>query len=429
MKKKNRNTVAVPVWLIGVLGSAVVSLLAMLWSIKRKTRPHLQLEEIDSPDELRRSLAGMTQGTAVDGNSVRLFQNGAFWDELFATLESAQASIHFETFLSKEGKLTRRLAEILTRKAREGVVVRVTLDGSGGRHFGEESIRQMEEAGCKVLRYHPVAVRHVGRLNSRTHRKMAIVDGRIGFVGGHCLVDTWLGNGDKPDSFRDISARVEGPVVAQLQSAFTDNWLEECGEVLGGDRYFPELERAGDAPAHVVYVSPTGSPSTLKLLHYIAIKAAKKSIHIQNPYFLPDPDARKALAEAARRGVDVRIMVPDAHATDAPFVQHATHHHYGTLLKAGVRIFDFKPTLLHQKVFTVDGEWSSIGSTNFDDRSFEINHEVSLVVYSRDVARELQETFERDAQHAVERKLEPWQHRPLAHKVKDGFSFLFNEQL
>ena len=161
----------------------------------------------------------------------------------------------------------------------------------------------------------------------------------------------------------------------------------------------------------------------------MAIKAAKKTIRIQYPYFLPDPDARKALAEAAARGVDVRIMIPDEKATDAQFVQHASHHHYGTLLDAGVRLFDFQPTLLHQKVFTVDGQWSSIGSTNFDDRSFEINHEVSLVVYSEGIARELEEIFERDAKQAIERKAGPWNRRPVSHKLRDGFSFLFNEQL
>ena len=265
--KKKRKEITVPLWVVGILGAAVVSLLTIVWSVKRRTRPHLSLEEIDSIDELRRSLAGMTHGTALEGNDVRLLENGAFFDEVYAEMERAKASIHLETFLAKHGKVTERIAGILTRKAREGVVVRLTLDGSGGKDFGDESIRVMEEAGVKVLRYHPVKMRHIGRLNNRTHRKLVVIDGRLGFIGGHCLVDTWLGEGDRQGCFRDISARVEGPVVAQLQSAFTDNWLEECGEVLGGDRFFPKLEPKGDCTAHVVYVSPTGAPSTLKLLH------------------------------------------------------------------------------------------------------------------------------------------------------------------
>lgn len=428
-RERNTGTVEVPVWLIAVMGGAAAVLGATIWSMKRKVRPEINLESIDDHGVLMRSIAGITQGTVVGGNSVRLLQNGAFFDDVFATLEKASASIHLETFLAKEGELTHRIADVLTRKAREGVEVRMTLDGSGGRTFGEEDIQRMQDAGCKVLRYHPVKVTHVGRVNSRTHRKIIVVDGRIGYVGGHCLVDTWLGNGDQKDQFRDISARVEGPVVAQLQSAFTDNWIEEKGEAFAGERFFPVLKPAGDCEAHVVFVSPTGAASTLKLLHYFAIKAAKKRIRIQNPYFLPDPDARKALAEAAERGVDVQIMIPDVSASDSKIVQHASHHHYGTLLKRGVRLFDFKTTLLHQKVFTVDGKWSSIGSTNFDDRSFEINHEVSLVVYSDNVARELEETFERDKQQAEEREFTEWKRRPLVHKAKDGAAFVVNEQL
>ncbi len=167
----------------------------------------------------------------------------------------------------------------------------------------------------------------------------------------------------------------------------------------------------------------------MKLLHYLAIRAAKESITIQNPYFLLDPQAREALFRAIKRGVKVRVMIPDEHASDAPLVQHASHHHYGTLLKRGVRIFDYQHTLLHQKVITVDHCWSAIGSTNFDDRSFEINDEISLVVFDEALAREFEETFERDLNHAVERKFEEWSRRPWLHKLKDGAAYLVNEQL
>jgi cardiolipin synthase len=199
--------------------------------------------------------------------------------------------------------------------------------------------------------------------------------------------------------------------------------------VPGGTNFFPHLEQAGETEAHVVWLSPSGSPSTLKLLHYILIRSAKKRIRVQNPYFLPDPDARKALTDAAKRGVDVRIMIPSEDASDAPFAQHASHHHYGTLLKDGVKLFDYHRTLLHQKVVVVDGSCASIGSTNFDDRSFEINDEVSLVVYDENIARELEETFEKDLQEATEVDLEKWKRRPVTHKLRDFFSFLFNEQL
>lgn len=421
--------VDVPMWLVVVVALAIVALVVILWSVKRRRRPHLALVSEGDLHELIPSIVGATQGTLIEGNAIELHQNGAFWEAVFRDIEEAKASIHYETFLSKEGELTRRMSRVLCQKAREGVDVRVMLDGSGGKEFGKQGLTDMCDAGVTVQKYHPIELRNLGILNNRDHRKIFIIDGRIGYVGGHCLVDTWLGDAEDKKHFRDISARVEGPVVAQLQSAFAENWIEECGEVPAGKKVFPELEPAGDMKAHVVWTSPAGSPSTLKLLHYMAIHAAKKSITIQNPYFLPDPDARDALLAAVKRGVKVRIMIPATTASDSKIVQHASHHHYGTLLKGGVTLFDYEKTLLHQKVMTVDRCWAAVGSTNFDDRSFEVNDEVTLVVYDERIALELEETFERDLEHAKEMHFEPWKKRPWTHKITDFAAFLFNEQL
>lgn len=418
-----------PVWLLVLMILVIVALVLIVWSLKRRRRPHIRLAHIEDPVGLMHSISGFTQGTVTTGNAVRLVHNGRFFDELFADIEKAEHSISIETFLSKEGEVTHRMAAALCAKARQGVEVRVMLDGSGGRKFGRKALKQMREAGCVVRKYHPVRLKNLGLINNRTHRKIAVIDGRIGYVGGHCLVDDWLGDAQDKKHFRDISARVEGPVVAQLQSAFSDNWMEETGEVPAGEHIFPQLKPAGETEAHVVYVSPTGNPSTIKLLHYAAIHASRKRLLIQNPYFLPDPDARDALTQAAKRGVEVRIMIPATTASDSPIVQHASHHHYGTLLEAGVRLFEYERTLLHQKVLVIDGQWASIGSSNFDDRSFEINDEVALVVYDEPLARELEEVFESDLQHAVEQKLDEWQRRSIVHKLIDGTSFLFNEQL
>lgn len=415
----------IPRWVIAL---GYVPLLLMIWSVKRRRRPRLELEPHDNED-LMPSIAGLTQGTIMEGNRVELLQNGALWDRLFEDIEAAQKTISYETFLCKEGELTRRMTEVLVRKARADVQVRVLIDGNGGKHYGKDDLDRLAEAGVKVERYHPVVISNIGRMNNRDHRKLCIIDGRIGYIGGHCLVDSWLGNAEDKKHFRDITARVEGPVVAQLQAAFSENWIEESGEVPGGLNFFPRLERVGDVAAHVVWVSPTGSPSSVKLLHYLLILSAKKRITIQNPYFLPDPDARKALIEAVKRGVEVRVMIPATEASDFPVVQHASHHHYGTLLKGGVKLYDYHRTLLHQKVMVIDGQWSSIGSTNFDDRSFELNDEVSLVVYDEGIARELEETFERDLEHATGVELEPWKHRSARHKLLDFSAFVFNEQL
>jgi cardiolipin synthase A/B len=427
--KSPRGTIAVPIWLLVLQNLALAAFGLILWSVKRRKRPHLDLESEDDLRELMPSIAGVTQGTVVDGNRVELFHNGAFWDQVMRDLERAEKTINFETFLSKEGELTRRLTEVLCRKQKEGVEVRLMLDGSGGKEFGDDGMCQLDEAGCKVQKYHRLSLRNLGIINNRDHRKLVIIDGKLGFIGGHCLVDDWLGDAQDKKHFRDISARVEGPVVAQLQSAFSENWVEETGEIIAGERFFPALEKAGNARAHAVWLSPSGSPSSLKVLHYMLIHAAKKSITIQNPYFLPDPDARKALVEAAGRGVEVRIMIPATTASDAKIVQHASHHHYGTLLKKGVRIYDYERTLLHQKVISIDGCWAVVGSTNFDDRSFEVNDEVSLVVYDESLAQELEATFERDLEHCVEMNLAEWKKRPVNHKLKDFSAFLFNEQL
>jgi cardiolipin synthase len=420
--------VAVPLWVLILMTLAIVSLLVVVWGVKRRKRPHLALEPTHLED-LIPSMSGLTQGTCVKGNKIEILQDGAFWDRLFEGVRSAKETINYETFLCKEGELTARMTSELCAKAREGVQVRVLLDGSGGKKYGKAHLRQLKDAGVKVHKYHPLELRNLGIINNRDHRKILIVDGRVGFVGGHCLTDNWLGEAQDKKHFRDISVRVEGPVVAQLQSVFAENWIEETGEVTGGTNFFPELEPVGDIDAHAVWLSPAGSPSTVKLLHYMLIHAAKKSITIQNPYFLPDPDAREALIKAAKRGVDVRVMLPSEHASDAPLVQHASHHHFGTLLKHGIRMFDYEKTLLHQKVITIDGCCSAVGSTNFDDRSFEVNDEVSLVIHSEDIAKQLEEIFENDLKHAKERHFEEWKNRPALHKLRDFTSFLFNEQL
>ena len=420
--------VPVPIWVLALLALVIVALVVIIWSLKRRRRPHLSLEETGIEDLLH-TIAGATQGTIVDGNRIELLQNGEMWERAIADILAAKETVNFETFLTKCGKLTARMTDALLQKQLQGVQVRMLLDGSGGRKYGNSDRKRLENAGVRVADYHPVGLGSLGVINNRDHRKIIVIDGRIGYVGGHCLCDEWLGDAEDKKHYRDITVRVEGPVVAQLQGAFCDNWIEVTGEVTGGTNFFPELEPRGEVKAHAVWISPAGSPSMVKVLHYLAIRAAKKRITIQNPYFLPDPDMRKSLIEAVRRGVEVRIMIPADDASDAPHVQHASHHHYGTLLGGGVKLYDYHKTLLHQKVVIIDGLWAAVGSTNFDDRSFEINDEISLVIHDEGVARELEETFERDLAHAEQVDLEKWKKRPWSHKMRDMMWFLFNEQM
>lgn len=419
----------VPIWLIVLTLSVIVILILVVWSVKRRRQPDLKIDPMPDVEVLMRTVAGVTQGTVVDGNAVSIVQNGDYFDVLFRDIDEARSTIDIETFLAKRGEITRRLAELLAHKARQGVNVRLMLDASGGRRFGVESIQQMIDAGCRVVKYHPYIVSNIGRFNNRTHRKIIVLDGKIAYIGGHCFTDDWLGKAEDKKHFRDLSVRVEGPVVAQFQGAFTDNWIEETGEVLGGNTYFPQLERRGNVPAQVVHVSPAGNPSTVKVLHYLAVASATRSITMQNPYFLPDPEIRAVFVDAIRRGVEVRVMLPSAEASDLPVVQHASHHHYGSLLEAGIRIFEYQRTLLHQKVLTVDRCWAIIASANFDDRSFEINDEVALVVYDERLAQQLEQIFEDDLKDCEERRVDDWKRRSLVHRLKDGAAFLFNEQL
>ncbi|HEX7705180.1 MAG TPA: phospholipase D-like domain-containing protein [Thermoanaerobaculia bacterium] len=422
------GTVAGTIWLVILVVLAIIALALIVWSVKRRRSPKLT-ETSGAGVSPKETVAGLGHTTVVGGNRIELLQNGTFFDSLFADIEKAAATINIETFLCKEGEVTRRLTEALLRKRKSGVEVRVLLDGSGSKNYGDDDLERLRNAGCAVRMFHPFVISNLGRFNQRTHRKIVIIDGRIGYVGGHCLVDSWLGDAEDRKHFRDITARVEGAVVNQLQSAFSENWVEETGEVFAGEQFFPKAVDAGSSEALVVFGSPSGGPSLLKVLHYVAINEAKRSITIQNPYFLPDPDARDALVAAVKRGVEVRVMIPSTEATDAKLVSHASHHHYGTLLKGGVRIFDYEQTLLHQKVFVIDGAWASIGSTNFDDRSFEINEEVSLVVWDEQIAQQLEATFAEDVVNARERQFDEWSGRPILHKLKDFSAFLVNEQL
>jgi cardiolipin synthase len=205
--------------------------------------------------------------------------------------------------------------------------------------------------------------------------------------------------------------------------------VEETGEIPAGEKYFPPPAQAGETSAHLAYTSPTGSVSSVEVLYYLAINAARRRIIIQNPYMLPDNDAIAALANAVKRGVDVRVMVPSTEATDSPVVQHASHHKFAEMLKSGIRIYEYKPTLIHQKIIVVDGVWSCVGSTNFDDRSFQLNDEVSMGVIDPRIASQLEAAFANDLRSAQERHFDEWEHRSLWHKLVDGLAYLGSSEL
>ena len=407
----------------------VLLLSIVIWSIRRHRDPKLHIE-CDSPiDELIPSLAGLTLGTAVAGNSVEVFENGAFFEVLLERIQSAQKSVHFETFLWKEGVLGERLAGALSERARAGKQVRVLLDAEGSKEVGKAATRQMEESGCRVVFFHEKTLRNIGVLNDRDHRKLVVIDGREAFVGGHCIVDTWLGDAQDKEHVADISVRLRGPIVHSIQSAFSENWAGETGELFVGDDVFPPLEPQGDVLIHAAFAKPEGSAPAVKILHHTAICLARKRIWIQNPYFIPEPEAIDAFGQAVSRGVDVRVIMPSTGGSDNPMVQHAGHRNFEKLLRCGVRLFEYPHTLLHQKAMTIDGVWSAIGSSNFDDRSFETNDEITLGILDSATAQRLDAVFEKYAPDCKEIELEAWRRRGLWHKLKDNAFYMLNEIL
>jgi cardiolipin synthase len=409
--------------------SIILLLIVIIWSHRRHRDPKLRIDCQASIGELVPSLAGLTLGTAVAGNAVTVHENGAFFDVLVERIGAARKSVHFETFLWSEGALEKRVAGALSERARAGVQVRVMLDANGSGKMGKAARRQMEAAGCKVVFFHDNSLRNIGVLNDRTHRKIVIVDGLEAFVGGHCIKDEWLGNAEDAHHYSDVSVQLRGPIVHAIQGAFSENWTGETGELFVGDDVFPALKPEGDVLIHAAFLKPENSAPAVKILHHTAICLARKRIWIQNPYFIPEPDAIDAFGQAVARGVDVRVLMPSTSGSDNPMVQHAGHRNFEKLMRCGVRLFEYPHTLLHQKIMTVDGIWSAVGSSNFDDRSFETNDEIMLGIRDEAIAQRFDAIFEKYAPGAREVDLAQWTRRSLWHKLKDHAFYTINELL
>ena len=421
-------------WAVGSLALAVfvvivVVLGLVIWSVRTHRDPDFKIECDVGIDSLLPSLAGITLGTAVGGNSVEILENGKFWDVLIEHIGKARHSVHYETFLWSEGKLGKRMAKALAERAKAGLKVRVMLDDNGSKNIGKGEVETMEKAGAKVVFFHKKKLRNIGVLNDRTHRKMLIIDGREAFVGGHCVVDTWLGDAEDHKHYGDVSVRLRGPIVHTVQGAFSENWAGETGELFAGPDVFPPLKPAGEIEMHLVYAKPENSAPAVKILHHAAICLAKKRIWIQNPYFIPEPDAIDAMGEAIKRGVDIRVLMPSTSGSDNPMVQHAGHRNFERLMRAGVKLFEYPHTLLHQKVMTVDGIYSVVGSCNFDDRSFETNDEVTVGILDPETAKKLDAIFEKYVPRATEIDVEVWTKRSIGHKIKDLAAYSINELL
>jgi cardiolipin synthase len=380
-------------------------------------------------DQFRRVLSTLLGPPIVSGNSIRHLQNG---DEIFPAMveaiRGARETLCFETFIYWSGEIAAELSRALAERARAGVRVHVLLDWLGSNKMDAALIEEMERSGVEVERYHPIRWYQLDRVNHRTHRKLLVVDGRIGFTGGVGIGDQWLGHAQDPEHWRDMHFRVEGPVVAQLQAAFMDNWLKTRSRVLHGEPYFPALTANGDVTAQMFRSSPREGSESVRLMYLLSIAAARQEILMGNAYFVPDDLVRDELVAAARRGVRIRIVVPGRH-TDAAVVRMASRARWGPLLEAGIEIHEFQPTMYHCKVFIADGLLVSVGSTNFDNRSFRLNDEANLNVYDAELAATLTRVVEADIARSRQLTLEQWRRRPLREKVADRLSGLLRSQL
>jgi len=301
--------------------------------------------------------------------------------------------------------------------------VRVLVDGTGSKFAGSH-LERMRKAGARAEVFHPIRLWSLYKIGRRTHRKMLIVDGAMSFTGGFCIADNWLGDARNPKEWRDMMVRATGPVSAQMQAIFGEDWTYTTGEILAGDKFYPRIAAAGEVQAQAIKVSRGDSSSLAAMLYFVAIQSARKSIHIQNAYFVPDAQIREALIQAARRGVDVRIMIPGRHI-DMPLLRMASRRHYGELLQAGVRLLEYNRTMLHSKNAVIDGIFSTIGSINFDARSLLQNNEDSLAFYDRDLAARLEATFAADEKECREVTYAGWKRRGLEQRLAELVSGLF----
>jgi cardiolipin synthase A/B len=407
----------------------ILFLFLLLWSTQRERESHVRVPDLADFEQALPSVASLTGSPIVPGNRVQVLENGdGFFPVLFDDLAKARQTIHLETYVWWEGDICNQLADALAAKARQGVEVRLTLDAAGSNKGDDELFERMKDAGVKISFYHPFQIQDLGLINNRTHRKLAIFDGRVAHVFGHGIAKEWTGDGQDAEHWRDTGVRLEGPIVNSIQAVFAENWVEQTAEVLVGEKYFPKLTAVGPVRAHVTASSPHGGVSQLEMLYKLAIATAQKELIIQNPYFIPDGEMVGLLEKAVRRGVKVRVMVP-GQVTDSSIVRHAGHRRFEELLKHGVEIYEYQRTLNHQKVMIVDGLWSHVGSTNLDDRSLDINDEASVGLIDPDVAARLENSFKADLRYSKRLDAASWEKRPLWHKAVDRLSYLVNEQL
>ena len=379
--------------------------------------------------QFERSMGVLLGPSITQGNEVKELLNGEqIFPPMLDAIRSAQHSITFETYIYWSGDIGKQFADALSERARAGVQVHVLLDWVGSAKIEDSFLTEMEKAGVEIEKFHEPSWYDLARLNNRTHRKILVVDGATGFTGGVGIAPAWTGHGQDPDHWRDTHFQVKGPVVAQMQATFLDNWLKATGRVMHGPKYFPPLSPAGDQRAQMFSSSPASGSESMQLMYHLAITAAERSIDLSAAYFVPDTLTRKLLMDALQRGVRVRLITPGEH-TDTEIVKAASRATWGGLLQAGAQIHQYQPTMYHCNVRVVDQRMVSVGSTNFDNRSFRLNDEANLNVYDSAFAARMTATFEDDLKHSRQVTYADWLNRPWTEKLSERLASVLHSQL
>ncbi|WP_048440153.1 cardiolipin synthase [Caenimonas sp. SL110] len=424
MKKKHK-LIAITIVLTLLVGLILVNFAGTEKKIETDVA---HLYSVDDPQFLR-SMGIMMGPAIVDGNKATELINGdQIFPAMLEAIQSARKTVLFETYIYWSGDIGHKFADALADRAKNGVKVHVLLDWIGSSKAESSIIDKMKSAGVEVEKFHPLRWYNLGRMNNRTHRKLLIVDGSIGFTGGVGIAQEWTGNAQDPGHWRDSHFKVEGPVVAQMQSVMLDNWTKTTGHVLHGAQYFPPLKPVGTHSAQMFASSPNGGSESMLMMYLLAITASTKSIDLSSAYFVPDEITRDALVAAVKRGVKVRIITPGENI-DAETVRRASRGLWGELLEAGVEMYEYQPTMYHVKAMVVDGMMVSVGSTNFDVRSFRLNDEANLNIYDRAFAERQRQVFEEDLKKSRRITFEAWKTRPLSQKAHEHFLALFGSLL
>jgi cardiolipin synthase len=415
---------------IAIVAALAIGLLAINFTTgEKKIERHIErLYALEDP-RFAHEVSVLLGPPFVGGNRVQTMLNGdQIFPPMLAAIRGAQKSITFETYIYWSGDIGRAFADALSERAKAGVKVHVLLDWVGSAKMDDALLQELTNAGVQLHKFHPPHWSHLGRLNNRTHRKLLVVDGTRAFTGGVGIAPTWTGHAEDPDHWRDTHYQIDGPVVSQVQAVFMENWIKATGDVLHGNDYFPMLKPVGDQPAQMFSSSPAGGSESMQLMYLMAITSASRTIDLAASYFVPDDLTMHALTAALKRGVKLRIVVPGEHI-DSEVVRKASRASWGPLLEAGALIAEYEPTMFHCKVMVVDGLLVSVGSTNFDNRSFRLNDEATLNVLDRAFAQVQTAAFEDDLKRAKPISFEAWKQRPMREKLIEHAASLFSAQL